>query len=173
MDTIRALTNAIYGRLKADSELAAFFPDRPPAFPEWLYLVWAAKDSPFPYLVHRIDDRSLDPWVMRQGTYYIDIWDYSQTAVRTYGIRHRLVTLLDKAVVGLVDPQDGFLSCIQPMAGDPRPVLVAARLYLGTSGFVPEATEHIWHHAMTFRIRFTRSLSEVENMMIERSQGSA
>lgn len=164
MDTIRILINAIYERLKNDAELALIL-KRPPAYPEWLYLVWAAKDSPFPYLVHRIDDRSLEPWVMRQGTYYLDIWDYSQTAVRTYTLRQKVITLLDRAVIGLMDSQDGSFSCVQPFAGDPAPLITAARLYLDTSGFVAEATEHIWHYAMTFQMRFTRSFSEIDKMI--------
>jgi hypothetical protein len=159
VDTIRAFTQALWYRVTQDDDLEVIM-DKTPE----LYLVWAQKDAPMPYLVHRIDDNALDPWVMRSGTYHIDLWDYDQTATTVYAMRKRVIGLLDRAVIGYTDPNQGFF-VTQPFAGEPIPILIAARLYLGNSGFIPEDTENIWHYAMTFNMRFTRSIQEIEEIL--------
>lgn len=160
MDTIHAFVYAIYYYLKDDSDLAADFDGST----EWLHHVMAAKDAPFPYLVHRISSRSEDPWVMRQGVYDLDVWDYARTADRVYRIRKHLVRLLDRAVIGLREGGT-FLTCFQPGAIPDKPELVAARLYMDTDGWVPDNTELIWHYSFAFDMRYTRSLEEISGII--------
>ena len=160
MDTEQALITAIWYRLRGDEELQSLMGGEVK-----LRLMWAKKDDEFPYAVHRIESSDLEPWVMRDGTYYLDLWDYHQTAERISAMRSRSVRILDKSYIGLLDPSSTFMSVSQPAVGEPIPIIIAARLNLTTSAMVPEETENIYHYALRFNMRHSRSIQEIEHLI--------
>lgn len=101
-----------------------------------LSLTWAPPDETFPYLVHRIDltGWSVDHSPLRRGTYIIDIWSDSTNANEIFAIRKEVMRLLN----GLQ-----FTTAEVDMA----------MLWLQTDGFIPEATQNIWHYTMQFNVR--------------------
>ncbi len=159
MDTEQALLTAIWYRLTLDEQLKSIMNGTVK-----LDLGYADKDREFPYLVNRLDSIELDPWVIRRGTYYLDIWDRAQTSHRVYNLRSQIVRILDRSYIGLIDPDDSFMSVSQPTSGEPKPILVAARMYLATSGLIPEDTVNIWHFVLQFDMRFTRSIQEIQHL---------
>jgi len=102
-----------------------------------LALTWAPVDCEFPYLVHRIDIAPAEPFPMRLGTYYLDIWSDSNNADEILAIRKRIIELLDE---------------LEPNTNE----AVAARLWLQTEGFIPESEQGIWHYATQWNLRFYR-----------------
>ena len=162
MDTEQALLTAIHQRITQDEVLKPLILNEDGT--TRLKLLWAKKNEKFPYIVHSLDSRNLDPRVLREGTYYLDLWDYGQTATRIHEMRGQVIGILDESLIGLIDPNNSFLSVSQPQNGEPRPILVAARLKLTTSGMIPEDTEGIWHLALQFSMRYTRSIQEIERL---------
>lgn len=161
MDTEQAIINALYFRLQGDEELKDLMGE------SYLHLGQAPKDATFPYLTHRLDTSSAgDPWVIRNGTYYLNIWDRHQTAERMTLIRSRLLDILDRSYIGLIDTKGTFMTVSQPLAGEPVPILIAARVFLDTSGLILEETD-IWHYVLQFSIRHTRALQEIDRITKE------
>jgi len=131
VDTHKSIINYIYNLLTADAGLIAALGGT-----VRLSLTWAPPDETFPYLVHRID---LAGWStanspLRRGTYIIDIWSDSTNADQILAIRNEVKRLLN----GLQ-----FATAEVDMA----------MLWLQTDGFIPEATQNIWHYTMQLNIR--------------------
>ena len=119
---------------------------------------WAQKDETFPYLIHRFSLGSLEPWALRNGTYFINIWDYADTADRILQIRDRLIFLLDERLFSIDDNGEPT----QLTAAER--VIDAVRFYLDTDQPVDELEQNIWRHHLTFSVRFGRS-KEVRDIL--------
>ena len=153
MDTERAILTAIYTHLANDTQLSAICSG------VRLGLVWAKKDETFPYFVHRLHTYARSD-VIFTGDYYLDFWDFRDTAAKIYDIRERIITLLDKAYIVVNGDTYSVVRSDGEMSGD----LIVARLWLATGWLIPEDTEGIWHYASVFTMRFTRSLTEITNL---------
>lgn len=130
-DTQKSILTAIYNLLTSDVTLKAAMGGTCR-----LFLTWATPDAEFPYLVNRIDlsGWSVEYSPLRKGTYIIDIWSNSTNANEILAIRNEVKRLLN----GLQ-----FVTAEVDMA----------MLWLQTDGFIPEATQNIWHYTMQFNIR--------------------
>lgn len=145
MSTHEAIITALWSTIKGDPEMQAIMAHHPPS-QEWLYWTWAETDAPFPYLVHRLDDAVVpDQWGMSQATYYLDLWDDSPNAGRILTMRGRLIALLDRSTVEV-----------------PGKEVLAARMFLDSTGAVPEPEPGIHHYAMLWTIRYARQADIVE-----------
>ena len=102
-----------------------------------LYNTWAAKDSPMPYLVHRMQEKPLPDGVITDLDYYLDIWDYDPSIARVLDIRSRVVALLDRQILTM--PSGGI-----------------ARFRYFSGGDVPEDTKDIQHYATQWKVRIDR-----------------
>jgi hypothetical protein len=133
MDSELSVVAGVWERLTGDATLMSLLggPDRVHlGLPD-------DEEPPFPYLNHRVDTRSGDDKLVRQGTYFVDVWDYSDTADRAYAIRERVVALLDESVT--VTPTSTF------------------RLSLAGSGTVPDPEPGIRHLALAFDLYLARA----------------
>lgn len=101
------------------------------------YLTWAEPDAEFPYLVQRIDIAPQEPFMMRQATYYLDIWSDSPNADELLSIRKQIIELTDEIEINTDE-------------------VTAGRLWIQTEGFIPETEQGIWHYAMQFSLRYYR-----------------
>ena len=102
-----------------------------------LFLTWAIPDAAFPYLVHRIDISALEPFPMRAGSYYLDIWSDSPNANEILAIRALIIALLDELTFTTTEAN-------------------SVRVSLQTDAFIPESEQGIYHYAMMFNLRFYR-----------------
>lgn len=131
VDTQKSILTYIFTRLTTDATLMTACGGT-----VRLYPVWALPDATFPYLVNRIDlsDWSVYGSPLRKGTYIIDLWSNSTNAEEILAIRTEVKRLLN----GL-----DFSTAEVDMA----------KLWLQTDGFIPEATQNIWHYSMQFNLR--------------------
>lgn len=159
MDTQSAIRYAVWYRLTQDEELKRLFGGQVRMYP-----VWAPKDAPLPYIVHRLENDRVDAAV-KNGRWYLDFWDYNPTAERIYAIAERAIELMECSVLGLVDSGSGYVWVCQAVQDAPRDLLAAARFYLLSDGDVPEDTDGIWHYASTWNIRFTLSPAQIERLI--------
>lgn len=159
MDTQSAIRYAVWYRLTQDEELKRLFGGQVRMYP-----VWAPKDAPLPYIVHRLENDRVDAAV-KNGRWYLDFWDYNANAERIYAISGRAIELMECSVLGLVDSGSGYVWVCQAVQDAPRDLLVAARFYLQSDGDVPEDTAGIWHYASTWNIRFTLSPAQIERLI--------
>src|SRR5690606_30621412 len=111
---------------------------------EWLYLDWAERDAPFPYLVHSLETDPQQPWAIEQGRYTIDIWDYGPNKNRLLAIRSRVITLLNR--YPLVIPGEGA---------------AAFRMFKGRDRPRPTDADDVHRRSMEWRFRYVAQ-SEVE-----------
>ena len=132
VDTQLSLLTYLYNLLTKDENLKTFMGGE-----VRLYLTLAETDAPFPYLVHRIDAAPADPYMVRQATYYLDIWSATANALEALAIRAKLIALLDELQFSTEEA-------------------VGCRLWLQTDGFIPEDEEGIWHYALQFNLRYYR-----------------
>lgn len=159
MDTQSAIRYAVWYRLTQDEELKRLFGGQVRMYP-----VWAPKDAPLPYIVHRLENDRVDAAV-KNGRWYLDFWDYNANAERIYAISGRAIELMECSVLGLVDSGSGYVWVCQVIQKAPRNLLVAARFYLQSDGDVPEDTDGIWHYASTWNVRFTLSPTQIERLI--------
>ena len=159
MDTQSAIRYAVWYRLTQDEELKRLFGGQVRMYP-----VWAPKDAPLPYIVHRLENDRVDAAV-KNGRWYLDFWDYNANAERIYAISGRAIELMECSVLGLVDSGSGYVWVCQAVQDQPRDLLVAARFYLQSDGDVPEDTAGIWHYASTWNVRFTLSPTQIERLI--------
>ena len=159
MDTQSAIRYAVWYRLTQDEELKRLFGGQVRMYP-----VWAPKDAPLPYIVHRLENDRVDAAV-KNGRWYLDFWDYNANAERIYAIAGRAIELMECSVLGLVDSGSGYAWACQPIQQAPQDLLVAARFYLQSDGDVPEDTAGIWHYASTWNVRFTLSPTQIERLI--------
>lgn len=159
MDTQSAIRYAVWYRLTQDEELKRLFGGQVRMYP-----VWAPKDAPLPYIVHRLENDRVDAAV-KNGRWYLDFWDYNPTAERIYAISGRAIELMECSVLGLVDSGSGYAWACQPIQQAPQDLLVAARFYLQSDGDVPEDTAGIWHYASIWNVRFTLSPTQIERLI--------
>ncbi len=159
MDTQSAIRYAVWYRLTQDEELKRLFGGQVRMYP-----VWAPKDAPLPYIVHRLENDRVDAAV-KNGRWYLDFWDYNANAERIYAISGRAIELMEYSVLGLVDSGSSYVWVCQAVQDAPRDLLVAARFYLLSDGDVPEDTAGIWHYASTWNVRFTLSPTQIERLI--------
>ena len=159
MDTQSAIRYAVWYRLTQDEELKRLFGGQVRMYP-----VWAPKDAPLPYIVHRLENDRVDAAV-KNGRWYLDFWDYNPTAERIYAIAGRAIELMECSALGLVDSGSGYVWVCQAVQDQPRDLLVAARFYLLSDGDVPEDTQNIWHYATTWNVRFSLSPAQIERLL--------
>jgi len=103
-----------------------------------LYNTWADKDSPMPYLVHRMQEKPLPDGVITDLDYYLDIWDYDASMARVLDIRSRVVALLDGEMLVM-------------------PCGAIARFRYVNGGDIPEDTKDIQHYATQWKVRVDRT----------------
>lgn len=159
MDTQSAIRHAVWLRITQDEVLQELFGGEVRMYP-----VWAPKDAPLPYIVHRFENDRVDS-IIKRGRWHLDVWDYSPTAERLYAIAGRVIELMEHAVLGLVDSGSGYVWVCQVVHDGPKDLLVAARFYLMSDGDVPEDTAGIWHYTTTWDVRFTLSPAQIERLM--------
>lgn len=159
MDTQSAIRYAVWYRLTQDEELKRLFGGQVRMYP-----VWAPKDAPLPYIVHRLENDRVDAAV-KNGRWYLDFWDYNANAERIYAISGRAIELMECSVLGLVDSGSGYVWVCQAVQEAPQDLLVAARFFLQSDGDVPEDTAGIWHYASTWNVRFTLSPTQIERLI--------
>ena len=159
MDTQSAIRYAVWYRLTQDEELKRLFGGQVRMYP-----VWAPKDAPLPYIVHRLENNRVDAAV-KNGRWYLDFWDYNANAERIYAISGRAIELMECSVLGLVDSGSGYVWVCQAVQEAPQDLLVAARFFLQSDGDVPEDTAGIWHYASTWNVRFTLSPTQIERLI--------
>lgn len=159
MDTQSAIRYAVWYRLTQDEELKRLFGGQVRMYP-----VWAPKDAPLPYIVHRLENDRVDAAV-KNGRWYLDFWDYNVNAERIYAISGRAIELMECSVLGLVDSGSGYVWVCQAVQDQPKDLLVAARFYLQSDGDVPEDTQNIWHYATTWNVRFSLSPAQIERLL--------
>lgn len=159
-----SITTAIWNKMHYDSEIQELVGRTE----DIVHLVWAKKDNPLPYLVHRLVDRSTDHWTIRDCPYYLDIWDYNPQATRVYKLLSRVKELLDKSYVGFFNEgEDPYFAVVKPSKGEYMPDTVIGRVNYDTGDFIPEETEGIWHYATVWNIRFSRSPQEIQKIIGE------
>jgi len=90
-DTQKSLLTYLWDLLTGDSDLETAMGGTVRC-----YLTWAEPNAEFPYLVHRIDIAPAEPFMMRQATYYLDIWSDSPNADELLAIRKVIIELLDE-----------------------------------------------------------------------------
>ena len=132
MDLIAELRTEIWYKLTQDDALKTICKGA-----VRLYNTWAAKDSPMPYLVHRMQEKPLPDGVITDLDYYLDIWDYNPSMARVLEIRNRVVALLDGEAFVL-------------------PSGAIARFRYFSGGDIPEDTERIQHYATQWKVRIDR-----------------
>lgn len=110
-----------------------------------LYNTWATKDSPMPYLVHRMQEKPLPDGVITDLDYYLDIWDYDASMARVLDIRSRVVALLDGEM--LVMPSGGIARFRYVSGGD---------VPEGADGIQRHGTNEIQHYATQWKVRIDR-----------------
>ena len=140
LDTQKSLLDYLWNLLTGDSDLETAMGGKVRC-----YLTWAEPNAEFPYLVHRIDIAPAEPFMMRQATYYLDVWSDSPNADELLAIRKLIIELLDE---------------LEPNTTEAK----AARLWLQTEGMIPEPAGGIWHYALQFNLRFYRA-SEVASII--------
>lgn len=140
VDTQLSLLTYLYNLLTQDPDLQTFMGGE-----VRLFLTWAQLDAQFPYLVHRIDIAPAEPYMIRQATYYLDIWSGKVNALEALVIRQRILALLDE----LEFSTDEAVGC---------------RLWLQTDSFIPETEDGIFHYAIQMNLRYYRA-SEVDSII--------
>ena len=133
MDLIAELRTEIWNLLTQDDALKTICKGT-----VRLYNTWADKDSPMPYLVHRMQEKPLPDGVITDIDYYLDIWDYDPSVVRVLNARSRVVALLDRQVLTM--PSGGI-----------------ARFFYTSGGDIPEDTANIQHYATQWKVRVDRT----------------
>lgn len=132
MDLIAELRTEIWYKLTQDDALKTIYKGA-----VRLYNTWAAKDSPMPYLVHRMQEKPLPDGVITDLDYYLDIWDYDASMARVLDIRSRVVALLDGEMLVM-------------------PCGAIARFRYVNGGDIPEDTKDIQHYATQWKVRIDR-----------------
>jgi len=132
MDTQKSLLTYLWGVLTGDTDLKTAMGGTVRC-----YLTWAKPDAEFPYLVHRFDSSSGEPFPNRRGAYYLDIWSDSSNADEILAIRVLIIALLDELRANTTDVKN-------------------IKLSLQTDGFIPESEQGIWHYAMQFNLNLWR-----------------
>ncbi len=112
-----------------------------------IFQTWAEPDSPFPYVVFRMDDSASGHWGRRVFTLYIDVWDYNE------GGHPGTAKAISKRIVELFDRQR--------LA---HPDFEAIRCSLDTRGLIPEDTSGIVHMAHQFSVIAWRQ-GFIENLL--------
>lgn len=103
-----------------------------------LFLTFAAPDTEFPYLVHRVDMGILGDFSpVARCTYIIDIWSYSPSADEALDIRSEIMRLLDGLTFSTDEASDNWL-------------------WIQTDGFIPESTQDIWHYSCQFNLKYIK-----------------
>ncbi len=137
----------LYNLMANDNEIKSLM-----GTPARLYPTWAVKDAVFPYAVYRLINGANPSRALYNGTFYVDIWTYSNQLETLYEIRNRIITLLDDRKFQADDPVSG--------AKD----VVAFRTYLNADRPIPEDTEYVIHQSMEFNVRYDR-FREIVNIL--------
>ena len=132
LDTNLSLLTYIYDRLTTDATLKSACGGT-----VRLYPVQASPDTEFPFMVHRFDGGQLEPFPMRETTYYLDIFSNTDNVTEVLSIRQRIMTLIDQYSFSTTEVQ-------------------SARMWLQTDGFVGDIEDGIWHYTLQFNMRFYR-----------------
>lgn len=135
MDLIAALRTQVWQLLTQDEQLQQVC-----GATVRLYNTWADKDSPMPYLVHRMQEKPLPDGVITHIDYYLDLWDYNPSMARVLDARQRLLSMLDGEVLTI-----------------PSGEFVAARFRYVNGADIPEDTKNIQHYATQWQIRVDRT----------------
>lgn len=131
VDIQKSLLTYIHTLLTTDDDLKAAMGSTVRLFP-----IWAAPDSAFPYLVHRIDMGIGADWSPEaRCSYYLDIWSDSPNAEEILAIRELIMSLLD----GLIFSTDETTDC---------------HLWIQTDAFIPEIEPGIFHYACMFNLKW-------------------
>lgn len=159
MDARRALRDAVWYRLTGDPGLQALF--EPLDIRYQVFPVWAAPDSPLPYIVHRFQHNRSDT-IFKDGSWYLDIWDYSPTVDRIHNIAQRVIDVMEGAILGVVNGEFVWAENGKEL---PNGFVLVGRFSLATDGDVPEDTKDIWHYATVWNVRWNLQPSEIERLL--------
>jgi hypothetical protein len=135
MDELAAVTTALYNELVNNTALQAIFAGQVNVH----YVFPDEEAPPLPYFVHRLDLEQPPAGVaISVGTWYLDIWDYSDTAQRATLLRKAVVEAFDQRILSIPESKHISIQLSRP------------------NGFVPDTELGIWHYALGFRVRYTR-----------------
>lgn len=133
MDATKAVLQAVYDALLADTDLAEAIGDhyqgpyhRTPV------------DATFPFLVHKLDTGEGLDNATKPAVYTIEVWDYGETTDHLWAIRARLMALLDMA--RLTAPTQGVV-----------------RLWHASDAWMPNEDRNVMTLALTFTVRYARA----------------
>ena len=158
MDTQSAIRYAVWYRLTQDDKLKQLFSGQVP-----LHLVWAPKDAPLPYMVHRFQNDRVDT-IVKNGRWYLDFWDYNPNAERIYAIAGRAIELMEGAVLGLVDSGSGYVWVCQAVQDAPGVCWWQQEFFCSPMAMC-RRTLQAWHYASTWNVRFTLSPTQIERLI--------
>lgn len=101
-----------------------------------IYNIWAKQDSPFPYIVYRLESIEGNHWNKRTRYAYIDIWDYREggSTVTVDKIAREI-----KNILHMLKTSDDEWGAMQ--------------VRFDNDGYVPEDEDYIIHYASRYRIR--------------------
>jgi len=143
VDTVNAIITAIYDILTTDSTLKSLCGGA-----VRLYFPMSATNPDFPYLNHNLKPGVVpEQWSIVNADYFLDIWDYSDTAARALSIRDRVITLLDQRTITTAGGE-----------------IVGGRLRFDNDGFRDTDLERLWHYAMVGTLRYARK-AEIANIL--------
>jgi len=117
---------------------------------------WGEKDEGFPYIVHRYQFHRVQSAV-RVGRYFVNMWDYNDTADRVLAMRDRFITLFDERSFSIDN-----LGQVTDFTCEKR-VVDAIRFFLGQDEPIDEGEQNIWRQYLTFEVRYGRS-REIRNI---------
>lgn len=142
-DTVNAIITAIWTILTGDETLQGLCGGTVRC-----YFPFSTSNPDFPYLNHNLKPDVIPAqWSMVNADYFLDIWEYSDTATSTLAIRDRIITLLDQRAITTASSE-----------------ITAGRLRLNNGGFVDTDQEHVWHYPTMWTFRYARK-QEIANIL--------
>lgn len=108
----------------------------------------APRDTPWPYLTHKLDTLDGFDRATRPATYQLHAWDRDDTTDRLWSVRARVMALLDGA--RLTVPTQGAL-----------------RLWHASDAWLPDEDPDVVHLVLSFAVRYARA-GEVRAILTEK-----
>lgn len=142
-DTVNAIITALWTILTEDTDLPGLCGGTVRC-----YFPIATANPDFPYINHNLKPDVIPAqWSIVNADYFLDIWEYSDTAASTLAIRDRVITLLDQRAITTASGE-----------------IVGGRLRLNNGGFVDTDAEHVWHYPTMWTLRYARK-QEIVNIL--------
>lgn len=136
IDSENAVIGALYDRLVDDADMRQIMGVNPPR----IHLLWAPENAAFPYVTHSLDIEVVRD-VIVPATWRADVWDFSPNATRTYGIRRRIIELMDGLLL--------------PVTVDTE--VQHIRMKFAAGGMIGTDAANVWRYGLAFACTYTRA----------------